>query len=72
MSKTRTNDKTATPAGQNNAGNDGAGSVQLACKVLENGLLVGGCHHAKGKVLHLPADTAAELERRAKVEVIGA
>jgi hypothetical protein len=46
--------------------------VQLACTVLENGLLVGDLHHAAGKLISLPEATAKALADLGKVRIDGA
>lgn len=48
-----------------------ASTVQLACTVLENGLLIGGLHHAAGKTLHVPEAEAKALADLGKLRIDG-
>jgi hypothetical protein len=43
----------------------------LTIKVLENGMIHGGCHHAAGKIMDIPKDAAEYLAKEGKAEILG-
>lgn len=68
MKKTAPTDKTATPAGQNDAGAD-QGPL-LPVRVTTNGVLYAQAHHAKGKSMSIPKKDAEELQKQGHVEIL--
>ncbi len=62
------NDKNTTPP---EGGKKPAEGVQLSCKVIKGGLVVGAFKKGRGKVIALPEDVANALEKRGDVRVLG-
>jgi hypothetical protein len=52
---------------------EAAQPLQLHCKVLVNGMLYADAHHAKGKLMSIPADKAEYLAamKPPQVEILG-
>ena len=59
-------EKTATPT-------EAAAPLQLACKVLVNGMLYADAHHAAGKLMSIPKEAAEYLAgmNPPQVEILG-
>lgn len=70
MAKAKKATKKATPAGQNAPESGAAKVVQVPCRVLANGMLYAGAHHAKGKQMAIPKGDAEELKAQGSVEIL--
>ena len=60
--------KTATTAGQEQAGTDGPDRM---CRVTTNGWLYNEAEHAEGKVMALPEAVAKAAEKDGDVQIVG-
>lgn len=67
MSKTN---KTATKVEPADQKTPDAEPLKLPVKVVQNGMLYQGSHHAKGKLMSLPKAEAKELEAQGCVEIL--
>lgn len=65
MAKDKTATKTAKPASQKSAD-----TKAVPCRVLKNGMLYEGCHHAKHKQMAIPQEDAEALAKQGSVEIL--